>query len=316
MRLDFNILWVEDQKARVDAQHEKVKLLLGKNGFRCVAKFVKSLDEAQECLNSDIYGDHIDLVLMDYDLGQGGKGDDGLEYVKNVFPYKDIIFYSANAQNLLAMVAKKMSENKNVQGIYCSIRDDIPSVVEGVFEALVKKVLDIDHSRGIVMGATSDIDHLVNDCLGKIAGFNDNSKLADALTVIRDQAQKKRTDFEEGIGKVEAVATLLELQELHGVYTSSDRLVLLAKILKMEAEHAGDVKEINLYSNTILPRRNDLAHVRVSVNGFSRKLFNRKGEELTSEQMKLFRQELLKYQDFFDALSVSLDLSTQAAQPK
>ena len=35
----------------------------------------------------------------------------------------------------------------------------------GVFDFLVKKVLDLDHTRGIVMGATSDIDFIVNECL-------------------------------------------------------------------------------------------------------------------------------------------------------
>lgn len=306
MRLDFNILWVEDQPSRVRAQFEKAKLLLEKHGFRCKAEFVKTLDEAKGYLNNDIYGDHIDLVLMDFDLGQGGRGDDGLEDVKNLFPYKDIVFYSSDAPNLLAMVAAKMVKNKNVQGIYCSTRDDIPDVVEGVFEALVKKVLDIDHSRGIVMGATSDIDHLVNDCLDEIFRHDDAERTTAALGVIRSQAGKKRSDFEDSIGKVEAVTKPIDLQELHNVYTSSDRLKLLQKMLNTQSAHADNVKEINAYSGTILQKRNDLAHVRVTVQGFSRKLYNRRGEELTSGQMKELRQELLKYQNFFDSLVQSL----------
>lgn len=302
MRLDFNILWVEDQPQRVMSQFDKVKLQLEKHGFRCKAEFVKTLDEAKGFLNNDIYGDHIDLVLMDFDLGQGGRGDDGLEEVKNVFPYKDIVFYSSNAENLLGMVSQKMLENKNVQGIYCSTRTDLPDVVEGVFEALVKKVLDIDHSRGIVMGATSDIDHLVNDCLEEIFRSEQEERVRAALVVIKNQIEKKRSDFDENIGKVEAVTRMHELQELHSIYTSSDRLILLKKLLKAQSEHRVSVQEINAYAGGILPKRNDLAHVRVTVEGFSRKLHNRKGEELTSEQMKFLRQELLRYQDFFDSL--------------
>lgn len=306
MRLDFNILWVEDQPQRVMSQFENVTLRLEKHGFRCKSEFVKTLDEAKGFLNNDIYGDHIDLVLMDFDLGQGGRGDDGLVDVKNVFPYKDIVFYSSDAPNLLSMVADKMLKNINVQGVYCSTRADIPEVVEGVFEALVKKVLDIDHSRGIVMGATSDIDHLVNDCLDEIFKNEDEGRTVTALDVVKGQVEKKRADFEEGVGKVEAVTRLPDLQELHNVYTSNDRLTLLKKMLKTQNGHVDNVKEINAYSGTILPRRNDLAHVRVVVEGFSRKLYSRKGEELTSEQMKALRQELLKYQDFFDSLAQGL----------
>jgi hypothetical protein len=306
MRLDFNILWVEDQPQRVMSQFEKVKLLLEKHGFRCKAEFVKTLIEADIFLNNDIYGDHIDLVLMDFDLGQGGKGDDGLENVKNVFPYKDIVFYSSDAPNLLSMVAEKMLKNTNVQGIYCSTRADLPDVVEGVFEALVKKVLDIDHSRGIVMGATSDIDHLVNDCLDEIFKNEDEGQTDSALDVIKSQIKKKRCGFEKNIRKVEAVTRLHELKDLHSVYTSYDRLTLLEKILKAKSGHVENVKEIGAYSNTILPKRNDLAHVRVTVDGFSRKLHNRAGEELTSDEMRTLRQGLLKYQDFFDSLAQEL----------
>ena len=36
----------------------------------------------------------VDLILMDYDLGPGKKGDEGLSEVREIFPYKDIVFYS------------------------------------------------------------------------------------------------------------------------------------------------------------------------------------------------------------------------------
>lgn len=301
MRLDFNVLWVEDQQGRVQSQRERINTLVNKEGFRLQVKFALSVDEAKKYLSDSIYGDHIDLILMDYDLGAGGRGDDGLEQVRFIFPYKDIIFYSSQAPDLSDMVAKK-----KVQGVYCSTRDDLPDTVVGAFEALVKKVLDIDHSRGIVMGATSDIDQYVNDCLVAIFDKSSEECQTATLAVLAKHMKEKRKNFEKDATIVEAVKHVSELFDMHTVYTSNDRLRLLKNAIELNGTHANKIQIILKYLSETVPRRNTLAHVRVEVEGFSRKLFDNNGNELTSEHMKDLRNALMMYQDFIEALSNEL----------
>ncbi|NTV46299.1 MAG: hypothetical protein HGB11_07205 [Chlorobiales bacterium] len=305
MRLDFNVLWVEDQQSRVQSQSERINTMVNKEGFRLQVKFASSVDEATGYLSDSIYGDHIDLILMDYDLGAGGRGDDGLEQVRFIFPYKDIIFYSSQAPDLSDMVAKK-----KVQGVYCSTRDDLPDTVVGAFEALVKKVLDIDHSRGIVMGATSDIDQYVNECL--IAVFDGSSEEIQktTLAVLKKHLTEKRKSFDKEATLIEAVKHVDELFKMHNVYTSNDRLRLLKNAIKINGIHADKAEVIQRYLTDTVPRRNLLAHVRVEVNGFSRKLIDGSGNELTNKDMKSLRQELLMYQDFIETLSIELKSAT------
>jgi len=124
MRLDFNVLWVEDQPARVQSYAQKIDRLIRKEGFRLDAQYAKSVEEAKGFMGSDIYGDHIDLVLMDFDLGGGSTGEDGLVEVRRVFPFKDVVFYSSQVGNLSAMVA-----NRELQGIFCSDREGLPDTV-------------------------------------------------------------------------------------------------------------------------------------------------------------------------------------------
>lgn len=309
MRLDFNVLWVEDQQGAVQAQRERIELLIKKEGFRLQVLFAPSIDLAKEFLSDDIYGDHIDLVLMDYDLGAGGRGDEGLVEVRNIFPYKDIVFYSSQAPDLLAMV-----EKKHVQGVFCSPRDDLTNTVEGLFEALVKKVLDIDHSRGIVMGATSDIDHYVNDCLALSFDKGGEACQHAALNAVENHVSEKRRAFEKAFENIAAVKHVSELQQFHNFYTSNDRLRLLRSILKGEADYQESVVAIAEYLKTTVPKRNDLAHVRVKVEGFSRKLLDRKGNELTSDEMRSLRRELLDYQDLFEKLSEELNQLSHEAE--
>lgn len=298
MRLDFNILWVEDQPDAVKSQFDRIDFLLRKEGFRAQVEFANSVERAKEFLSSDVFGDHIDLILMDYDLGPGKKGDEGLVEARSSFSYKDIVFYSANAPDLLTMVA-----NRRIQGVFCSTREDLPDTVTGVFEALVKKVLDIDHSRGIVLGTTSDIDQFVNDALLAMMEGDTGAKTEQALGIVAKRLADIRARFEEDFAMVSAIKTVQELCEAHHIYTSIDRLNLLRKMLEKNGVYLDFAESLKGYANEAVPRRNVLAHVNVKKEGFSRKLYNRKGEELTSEIMKGLRLTLLNHHELAEELA-------------
>lgn len=312
MRLDFNVLWVEDQPNAVMSQRESIERQIRKEGFRLQVEFATSLPVAEERLSSDIFGDHIDLVLMDYDLGVGEKGDVGLGLIRKLFPYKDVIFYSAEASNLLGKVASAHVQGSSayVEGIYCSTRLDLPDTVVGAFEALVKKVLDIDHSRGIVMGATSDIDHHVSDSLVAVFNKSDEEKRAATLSKLMQHLKKKREDFDKDAKFIEAIKHVSELLDKHNIYTSNDRLKLLKTALEVNALHDEKIDGIKKYLDEVVPKRNQLAHVQVQTEGFSRRLVNKKGEEFTSKDMRELRLALLENQELFEALSEELTGST------
>ena len=127
MRLDFNVLWIEDQLDSVLAYRSKIERTIRNDGFKLQTEFAISVAKAKKLLGAEIFGDHIDLILMDYDLGVAPMGDEGLVVVRKIFGYKDIIFYSADVAGLLKKVAEK-----KIQGIFCSTRDDLPDTVEGV----------------------------------------------------------------------------------------------------------------------------------------------------------------------------------------
>jgi CheY-like chemotaxis protein len=298
MRLDFNVLWVEDNQANVHAQRDRIQALIRKEGFRLRVEFASSVEEAKKLLSQDIYGDHIDLILMDYDLGPGMKGDEGLAEVREIFPYKDIVFYSGMAPAALMNKAIALG----VQGVFASHRNDLPDIVEGVFENLVRKVLDIDHSRGIVMGATSEIDQIINDLLTGLFDSSGDFFKKTSLASVVERVEEKRASFMKTVGVIVAITHLNELAEHHGIYTSDDRLRLLKKSLVDLKMHEGHHHKLEGYRSEVMPKRNDLAHIRVVADGFSRKIFDRKGNELTSEDMRALRVKLLEYQECFDEL--------------
>jgi hypothetical protein len=238
---------------------------------------------------------------MDYDLGVGQKGDVGLVEVRNVFPYKDLVFYSSQGNDLLKLVSKK-----GVQGVFCSRRDDIPDNVIGAFEALVRKVLDIDHSRGIVMGASSDIDHAINDCLMCLFDKNEPPVIKQGLDEVARKMKDKEKDLGKAVKKIAAIKHVAEIMEHHHVYTSNDRLGLLREMLSKVGSYDEECKAMKAYASDTIPKRNDLAHRRVRQEGFSRKLFDRNGKEFTGAEMRALRGVLLDYQEMFEALANKL----------
>jgi CheY-like chemotaxis protein len=308
MRLDFNILWVEDQPAEVKAQRDRIDFLLRKEGFRVHAEFATSVEQAAGFLGNDIFGDHVDLVLMDYDLGEGPNGSVGIEMVRERFPFKDIVFYSASGVQKLQ---ESVAEGKT-QGVFYSSRLELPDTVFGVFQALVKKVLDIEHSRGIVMGATSEIDYLVNESLVAAFSQGDEESRKAAVAVIAKQLADIRKTFEKEAKKVEEATELSALLGLHHVYSSVHRLRLLRKLLESAGTHEEERTGMVSYEHVTIPRRNELAHVRVERKGFSRKLYDRNGLELTAEDMRQLRVALLEHHELFEKVTASL----KGAQPE
>lgn len=301
MRLDFNLLWVENQQDLVQSQREKLERNIRAQGFRLQVKYVDTVEAAVECLADDVYSDHVDLILMDYDLGPGKKGDEGLIEVRAHIPYRDVVFYSSQAGDLNAMVLKQ-----GVQGVFCSTRNELPDTAFGVFESLVKKVIDIDHSRGIVMGTTSDIDHYVMDALIDAFDGADADTQEKALAQIKIDVEKISEKFAASIAAIRAAKHPSDLFDQHGTYTSINRLQLLRKILKAKADAENWDEKLVAYIEKAIPKRNVLAHVRVEVSGFVRKLMNRKGEEYTSAHMKQLRLDLLQHHEDFEKLSQSL----------
>jgi hypothetical protein len=71
MRLDFNVLWVDDQPDRIKAQIEAIERRMEAQGFLFKPTLCRSIDEVQQSVSNYIFTDEIDLILVDWDLGGG-----------------------------------------------------------------------------------------------------------------------------------------------------------------------------------------------------------------------------------------------------
>lgn len=302
MRLDFNVLWVDDQPERVDAQIRRIAMRMEEEGFEFNPTRSQSMDDVLKLIGDSVFADEIDLILVDWDLGGQLQGQDVIAAIREAVPYKDVVFYSAQTP---ASTLRQLAFEKGVEGVYCASREALVDEVLGVFESLVKKVLDLDHTRGIVMGATSDIDYMVKECLFAIHGQLDEQGRAAMLKKTLGHLEKRMKELNKLAAKLKDATSLPELFEAHEILTSNHRLRVLAEALKGEflKPHKKFRKSVVDYQQQVLRKRNILGHVALAPR---ENLTDSKSEVMSLDETRELRRLILALRSDFRNLLLAL----------
>jgi hypothetical protein len=303
MRLDFNVLWVDDQPARVAAQISAIKKDMEDEGFDFKPVPCKTMAELTGKISDNVFTDEIDLVLVDWDLGEETKGQQVIAKVRQRLQYKDVVFYSANTA---PGELRKLAFEAGLEGVFCSDRDGLRIEVIGVFESLVKKVLDIDHTRGIVMGATSDIDQMVHECVVAIHDKHDeagkSALVSGALKIIEDRVKS----LSKQLDKLKEDKTMSTLLKAHMMFTAADRLRILARHLKEDGKHGTAHQSVTMYLSDVVPRRNNLGHKVLLPDGKSGIAAIEGDAKISLEEMRELRRTILGLRGDFRSLVTAL----------
>lgn len=303
MRLDFNVLWVDDQPERVASQSKSIALRMAAEGFEFKPRQCTTLAQVEEAISEDVFTDEVDLILVDWDLGNNMHGEDAIGRIREIVQYKDVVFYSGQAT---VIELRQKAFERQLEGVYCANREGLVDEVIGVFESLIKKVLDLDHTRGIVMGATSDIDHMVNLCLSlahdKLDGTGQTAFIQEALKRVEDKVNNIAKQGE----KLQKAPSVDALFKAHMLFTSDDRLRMLANILGMEsfAAHADRVETVKSYREGVVGGRNTLGHVVLVPEGKPDAVVDSDGKSVNIAEMRDLRKLILSLRaDFRELVS-------------
>ena len=309
MRLDFNVLWVDDQPASVQAQIAAISKQMQDHGFEFRHTLCHSMQDVRARLSPNVFIDEVDLILVDWDLGGGIEGQNAIAEIRESIRYKDVVFYSARTT---PEELRGKAYNANLEGIYCAAREGLVDEVMGVFESLVKKVLDLDHTRGIVMGATSDIDYMTSECLRSIhAKFNEpDQKTID--TEALELIGKRIADLTKKKNQLQSTATNVTLMEDHMIFTANDRLRILSRLLENEAlkSHKQARTAVIDYMIKVVPDRNILGHQVLVPEGKPKAVIDNKGNPINVEEMRVLRCLLLQLRNEFRNLLTALQANS------
>jgi CheY-like chemotaxis protein len=308
MRLDFNVLWVDDQPERIASQIKAITKHMEEQGFEFKADVCKSIADVRVRIKKDVFSDEVDLILVDWDLGEALKGQDAIAEIRETAQYKEVVFYSAHSA---PEQLRELAFNAKLEGIYCAARDGLVDEVIGVFDSLVKKVLDLDHTRGIVMGATSDIDNMVNECLTAMHGKLDDAGKRAMLEEAVERADERVRDLTKTVTKLRAATTIEEFFKAHMIFTANDRLRVLGRALDIEIfkAHNSARAVVTEYRVKIVPRRNDLGHLVLVPEGKPQAVIDNEGKKINLEEMRELRRLILNLRSEFRKLLTALQAS-------
>ena len=173
-----------------------------------------------------------------------------------------------------------------------------------MFNSLVKKVLDLDHTRGIVMGATSDIDQMVIEVVDAVHGKLDAAEQAamvkDALGII----EKRTKEHADALARLKGDANMAALVKAHMLFTANDRLRVLSRVLELkqfEAHHDRRASVVT-YINDVVPKRNRLGHKVLTPEGKATGIAIGLGEVMSIDEMRDLRKLILNLRGEFRGL--------------
>lgn len=309
MRLDFKILWIDDQPKHVASFSDGLRIKLRAHGFDLNLVQVAKVGDVEQEVAKHVHDDLIDLVMVDYDLGHNGKsgGELVLQKVREKFPYKEILFYSATDRDSLRRVAYEAK----VDGVHFSTRFSLVEDAMHVISKLLSKVIDIDHMRGIVMSASSDIDFMVEASLDAVYRRLPEGEREVFVKALIAQIEQKLTQWTKDLSKASEKGDLPAIVKLKHLFGAHDRLVCLVKHLEAggwAATHQNQYLErMKDYQTTVIPKRNKLAHLMLRREAGKKPELVGQAESWSVEEMTALRQCFLEHRDNFQTVATLVD---------
>ncbi len=256
MNIDFKVLWFEDEKDWYDSILPVVENYLHENGFNFIPSRYSSGENLEIVLKEDEY----DLILVDYNL-PGELGDQLIERLRRFELYTDIIFYSQNGEG---KVRSTLAE-KAVEGVYCSdrSRDEFEEKVTNVIHSNIKKVLDLNNMRGIVIAKVSDLDLIMSEIIVEKVKTSEKEEADKIKNSAKDKFVKS---LQDKLRKVENIDVNQDFEKLVNKLESFNKWRVVSGICKHN-DGLNEFKEIiNNYNEEIISIRNKMAHLKEDIS--------------------------------------------------
>lgn len=306
MNLQYKILWLDDQPHSQRGLEDNLRSRLAREGFELRVKWV---DEVKGDPTASIRGlvaeDEWDLVMVDWDQGKDKlDGAQLAKRVRNEAKYTEIVFYSSESPGKLRELVFK----EGVDGVYCAQRGEpLKTKAWGVIITSIRKVLDLNHMRGVVMAAVADLDSDVDDCLRKLHANMPPERREKLVADIIARIQEVANDNVKQMARL--VGAEFDVVLSHRAFSTNLKGSILRGAMKEFSEElaAGLIMEkFSSYDQEVVRPRNTMAHQRVTKEGKTLRLGN-SGDVVTEEVMSGIRRQLHAHRENLGDLSGLLD---------
>ena len=302
MNLEYRLLWFDDQEDNNRGVEDNLRTRLAMQGFTLRVKKISTfksdlMTRLRELKQEGIW----DLILVDWDLGAAvdtdGQKLDGAKLakkVRKVFPFTDVVFYSAETPKKL----RELLFNEDVDGIRCAERGaQLKAATWGVVQSGIRRIVDLNHMRGIVMASVADLDQTLDDCLKAL-----HSKMPEAKrnALVASVVERITEVAESNLGQIQKLvaANFDDLIE-HRAFSSALKHLVLVKALKDFADDLAldySFERLETYDKDVVHPRNAFAHARAVTSGGKTKFAGR-DFVIDEEAMASIRRRLIEHKE-------------------
>jgi CheY-like chemotaxis protein len=300
MKLEYNILWIDNDLPGYIERGEVTDIedFLTENGFE--PNIEKVFDEAD--LDQFIDKHKYDLIISDFNL-ENTTGGRVIERIRNEKQLDtEILFYTAQASN-----SEKFNEEVRslafVERLTFQLgRDDLMTKIEKVITLTLKKLLELNATRGLITAATSDLDVEIEEIVMQLVLRHkiDENGLKQIVTEKAHTPLQRRlesfwdkyNDFQSYFPKIDAVKKWEIFRDL-------------LRPLKAQHEIKSFLDSNRTYQVQVIDIRNKFAHAKaVDDNGTLKLKGQIEGEdfEFTEESCVKIRRNLIEHKRNIETL--------------
>ena len=280
MKLDYNIVWFENNIDFIDELREDVENYLSEIGFKSGITFENNGKNVEKIMR-DI---EIDLILMDQFLDDDDLGNVLISQIRDLDFYTEVVFYSA-------LDDLKAAKGDKLEGVYYATKDTFFGKTKKVIDLTLKKHHNISNLRGFFIAEAIDIAGQLEEIItkklikeGDEIGFFENS-------VIQEE-------FFTDVNKYKIVQRLLknELKKCNEIIQGRFEEEEKESAIKFRDKINKCKSVLNELETEVIVVRNQLAHAKPSTERKDALICKGISREFTMETCKEIRRNFLKHE--------------------
>jgi DNA-binding NarL/FixJ family response regulator len=297
MNLSYSILWFDDDKDFFDSlPKEPIETEIASWGF---SPKIFPVHNATE-FNQYTPFEKFDMIVVDFNLGNE-RGDKFIKDVRDQKVFTEIIFYSTSESSELW----KAVHDHQLEGVFVTNKRGIEQKLLRVALQSVRKVLDLENMRGIVMSEVGDLDALLEEIFKRAMQGIAPEQQRNIFDRFHEKTSEQNKEFMGALSafkEAPSIDGLLHLSDSDKRWQSFNRVKKHHNLLKNN-RLTGD------YQKDILSPRNFLAHGVPERKTDGSFLFRHKGKEYTFDDgvSQTLRKKILEYKSAFTEIAEILE---------
>lgn len=249
MKLEYHVLWFDDTREFLESLDlEPFEAQVRSWGFEPIVQVVST---PEEFMAKQPFSE-FDLIAVDYNLGQAQPhGDEFIDRIRGHHVFTEVVFYSANVASDLWRAINE----RRLEGVYVANRQTIVDKLQSVAYQSVRKVLDLNNVRGMVMAEVGDLDQMLDDILRTALPQVDQHERERIFMKFHEAALEQASEFQQKLDDFKNEPSIERMIEL------SDSNKRFSNLKRVQKKHA-KIKAIDIgdFVADVLTPRNHLAH--------------------------------------------------------